>query len=64
MLEADDLPIMDRHSSDPYVEIQLVTNGKVQRIQRTKTVQQSLQPVWNESFAFGGHRDLHGATSP
>jgi hypothetical protein len=45
---------------DPYVRVVLVSEEP--RFSKTKVVHQSLNPIWNEAFTFGGLNNLHGAT--
>lgn len=52
VLQARDLPIMDRNqhvdaSTDAFVDVKIDQHQK-----RTATIRKSLNPVWNEEFSF------------
>ncbi|KAK9454416.1 hypothetical protein V1511DRAFT_501940 [Dipodascopsis uninucleata] len=49
--EAEDLRACDSNGySDPYVEI--IDNRQKKRVAKTRTIQKTLDPVWNESFEY------------
>lgn len=50
VLKAEKLKKMDANASDPYVTLQL--NKEKESLQKTKAIQNDLNPVWNEKFEF------------
>jgi hypothetical protein len=61
IIEAVDVPAMDPDGlSDPFVRMYM--NDKKKEIVKTKVIEDTLSPVWNESFSFSIRNSLPGTT--
>jgi hypothetical protein len=61
VIEARDLPSMDPSGlADPYCRMYLNDNKK--ELAKTRTIKETLTPVWNESFSFKVRDTLPGTT--
>jgi hypothetical protein len=61
VLEAKELPSMDPNGlADPYCRMYM--NDKKKEIVKTRTIEKTLTPVWNESFTFLVRDTLPGTT--
>ena len=60
IIEGRDLPAMDASgTSDPYCDVYAVnSSNKVSERWKTKVINKTLQPTFNERFAFGVDSDL------
>ena len=61
LISAEHLPAKDfSGTSDPYVKIMLLPDRKHQMVSNIK--RKSLNPRWNEMFAFEGYMSVHTVT--